>query len=308
MDKTEQALQDVTKDLQGIIGMDGVVVDTNLDSSEQVRRKVNPKEAQDKITPDMPKFKKVYGKMKDFERQVQERDTQIKEMQTFMKNLNAKVEKVESDASAAVEAAQIAGQVEVEAKLLADLKKATESDDLSEVVRIQNELLNVKVKSIKSEKPKEPTKKTEEPKVDGTQNAKFQAWLGKNKWYESNGDARIFADVTAKKLEEAGKSFDEILKGVDEKMKKYADVYGIELEEDMDGDDVNNDLEELIDGDDGDEEPVVVKKKAALVEEPTRVPKGKVGKVDPKLKAQAERMAKLFDIPVSDMLKNMEVN
>ena len=307
MDRTEQALQDVTKDLQGLLSLDGTVTGTDLTSTEQIRSKVNPKEAQEKITPEMPRFKKIYGELQNTKRTLEAKDAQIKEMQEFMKTLNTKVENVETGIAESARAEKAQELIAKETNLKLELHKAVEAENLPEIIRLQNELFESKIAVKEQKEKKETTPKVEtKTTVDSEKDAKFKVWLQKNDWYEKNTDARVLADTTAKKLEDEGKSFDEILEGVNAKMKKYADVYGLELgEEEDDGEDDSEDmnLEDLIEG-----EMEKVSKKVASVEEPSRPPKKPNSKVDPKLLAQAERMAKLFDIPVKDMIKTLGGN
>lgn len=120
----------------------GVEVTLTPESEHEEKDKVDPKIAQDKITPDMPRYREVYGKMKSYERKVEELEEKDKTTERLMEEFRIHNERL---------AKAIESQVELSRETItADKEKKSEDGIFNELTTHLAGLKEKKVAALKS--------------------------------------------------------------------------------------------------------------------------------------------------------------
>jgi hypothetical protein len=104
-------------------------------------------------------------------------------------------------------------------RALDDLKKAKKEalleGDADAVVDLDDKIALVR------EAQQEPVQQRQAPQVDAQQNVVFQAWVGRNGWYQSNPAMRAYADRVGNDLgAQGGMSATDLLSRVEHEVKK----------------------------------------------------------------------------------------
>ena len=178
----------------------GVKVEIEEEPKPTIKPKVDPREAQDKLTPDSPRFKEVYGQMKALERKVEEYEEKGKSTEKLMAEFKSHNERLAKAIESQVELSReaiTAGKDESDEEIkqlashLAELKvkkvNALKTFAYQEVADIDDEIMETKdeIKSIKYRKgmkEKDKGKEKENVEVDPA----FIAFIEDTPWF--NGD------------------------------------------------------------------------------------------------------------------------
>lgn len=174
-------------------------VEVTLTPESEHEEKVDPKIAQEKITPDMPRYREVYGKMKSYERKVEELEEKDKTTEKLMEEFRIHNERLAKAIESQVELSREAITADKEKKSedgifneltthLAGLKEkkvaALKSFDYDAVADIDEAIMETKdeLKELKKTTPAKAKEKGENTEV----NPAFISFLKETKWM--NGD------------------------------------------------------------------------------------------------------------------------
>lgn len=170
-------------------------VEVTLTPESEHEEKVDPKIAQEKITPDMPRYREVYGKMKSYERKVEELEEKDKTTEKLMEEFRIHNERLAKAIESQVELSREAITADKEKKSedgifneltthLAGLKEkkvaALKSFDYDAVADIDEAIMETKdeLKELKKTTPSKGKEKGENTEV----NPAFISFLKETKW------------------------------------------------------------------------------------------------------------------------------
>lgn len=105
-------------------------------------------------------------------------------------------------------------------QLKAEKKAALESGDADRLIEIDSQMAEVKANEVMAQQQAQQAKNTLHPN--------FVEWVGKNKWYQSNGEMRAFADQVGTSYAAANPNTDpdDVLKYVEQRVKKvYSEAF-----------------------------------------------------------------------------------
>ncbi len=178
----------------------GVKVEIEAESKPAEKVKIDPREAQEKLTPDSPRFKEVYGQMKALERKVEEYEEKGRNTEKLMAEFKSHNERLAKAIESQVELSReaiTAGKDESDEKIkqltsyLAELKTkkvdALKTFSYQDVVDLDEEISETKddIKNLrykKSVKEKEKGMAKENAEIDPA----FIAFIENTPWF--NGD------------------------------------------------------------------------------------------------------------------------
>jgi len=178
----------------------GVKVEIAEEPKLAVKAKVDPREAQEKLTPDSPRFKEVYGQMKALERKVEDYEEKGKNTEKLMAEFKSHNERLAKAIESQVELSREAitsGKDESDEEIkqltsyLAELKvkkvEAHKTFNYQEIADIDDEIMEAKdeikgIKYRKGMKERDKSKEKENVEVDPA----FIAFIEDTPWF--NGD------------------------------------------------------------------------------------------------------------------------
>lgn len=171
-------------------------VDITLEPEEEKpKEKVDPRVAQENITPESPRFKEVYGKMKTLERKIEEYEAQGKSTTTLIEDLRKHNERlakaIESSVDLtreAISAGKDSGDDEVKAlheqqtQLREKKTAALKQFDYDAVAELDDQLMEVKLALKELSSKKSAPKQKVENEIDPA----FGEFVDSTPWF--NGD------------------------------------------------------------------------------------------------------------------------
>ena len=178
---------------------------------EGTRSKVDPRVAQDALTPDHPRFKEVYGQMKKFERELEDSKKEKSELKVAidaMKSHNQRLaEAIESGVSKIADSQVInveqneLSNLETSLKEFKDARKQALKDvDYDEVENItekidevKDKIREVKARPVKREQDATKNKQTAVNEPDAQEVATVNQWISEVDWYNEDPIMRAAA-------------------------------------------------------------------------------------------------------------------
>ena len=188
-----------------------------------------------------PRFEKVYWQMKEYERQLKEKEVKQSEtdkliaaMKKHNEELSVTITKaITPEVPAVSEVLKLRDQRTEIHKQLVDLKTklsiAIKDEDTITAVKLQGEVGDLKLDLVSLDNKivlEEIKPKTSEPSE--ADKKAFSDWLDRNDWYKTDKKAKTYADMLAVEYKDEVKSYDELLTKVEQDTR---DLFSKELED-----------------------------------------------------------------------------
>jgi len=214
-----------------------------VDPGKSEGQKKDPRKEQEKLSSDTPRFKEVYGKLKESERKIADLEQRIKgsdnsELINEMKRHNSSLEETIKQINVGKASESQDDKIEtLNAKLieLKELKKqARETANFSVEVDIDDKISDLKLDIREAKKPAEVVKIKSDEIVSGLSDDdqdEYDLWLSENDWFKNDSKKRASAITFEKKIvkepEFAESSITEVLEEVKKRVEdKWKPVVG----------------------------------------------------------------------------------